>query len=91
MGRRSVKRVVPVVPYGHRIACGSLVPEPREQAVVAIVRDERARGTSFVRIARMLTERGFTTRTGKPFGSTAVYGIAKGLEEQAGVVMVCGR
>jgi len=72
-----VKRAVPVVPYGYRITAGLLMRDASEQAVISIIRDERARGTSFARIAEKLRGRGFTTRTGKPFGTTAVYTIAR--------------
>lgn len=72
-----MKRLVPVVPYGCRLEDGALVAEPREQEAIALVRDGRARDVSYQRLAEELRARGFTTRTGRPFGTSAVYAIAK--------------
>ena len=76
----AMMRLVPVVPYGYQIVDGSLVPEPREQEAIAIVRDGRARGVSFVKLAEELRERGATTRMGRPFRPSAVWTIAKALD-----------
>jgi hypothetical protein len=78
-----VKRDVPIVPYGYRLDSGALVPDPAEQAVIAIVRDGRARDVSFVRLAAELTARGYRTRGGKAFYQSAVFQIARALESQA--------
>lgn len=70
--------LVPVAPYGYRLDGGRTVPEPREQEVIAIVRDGRARGVSIAKLVAELNERGFTTRTGRPFYKSAVFLIAGG-------------
>lgn len=75
-------RLVPVAPYGYRIDGGRAVPELREQEVIAIVRDGRVRGVSFQRLAEELTARGYTTRESKPFYKSAVFVIAKALDEE---------
>ena len=77
-----MKRLVPIAPYGHQIAGSTLVPEPREQAVIAIVRDGRARGISLAKLAVDLATRGFRTRAGNAFSRTAVFTIAKAIEEE---------
>lgn len=85
-----MKRAVPVIPYGYRLSGGALVPDPREQEAVCIIRDEWARGTSFVRLARLLAKRGYTTRTGKPFMVSLAWEVAKGLEAVGAVVSLPG-
>ena len=77
-----MKRLVPIAPYGYQIAGSTLVPEAREQAVIAIVRDGRARGISLAKLAVELQARGYTTRAGNPFNDTAVFTIAKAIEEE---------
>lgn len=72
-----MKRTVRIAPYGYQLAGLGLAPEPREQEVIAIVRDGRARGVSYPKLAAELRARGFTTRTGRPFGTSAVYAIAR--------------
>jgi DNA invertase Pin-like site-specific DNA recombinase len=48
-------------------ADGALVEEPAEQAVLATVRDLRARGLAMRAIVASLEERGVRSRAGKPF------------------------
>ena len=70
-----MKRLVARAPYGWQLAGTGLAPEPREQAALAIVRDGRARGASYERIAEELRAQGYTTRTGRPMGAATVWTI----------------
>lgn len=80
-----MKRTVFVAPYGYRLD-GSR--DAAEQAVIAIVRDGRARGVSYERIAEELNERGHRTRGGTRFYVSAVFAIGR---EMAGAEVPEGR
>jgi DNA invertase Pin-like site-specific DNA recombinase len=53
------------VPLGFALVAGALVPDEREQAVIAQARELRAAGMSLREVASALDERGLRTRTGR--------------------------
>lgn len=66
-------------PYGFLFHKGKLIPDPREQLVIAVVREGRAHGISFERIAKDLNAQGRRTRLGKAFYAATVREIALAL------------
>lgn len=65
------------LPYGYRLVDDRqhLVPDPAEQAVIAVVRELRAHGLTTRAIARELNRRGLANRAGGRFGHTQVIRI----------------
>ncbi len=65
--KRSNHERVGAVPYGFNLAGDgtSLIPDEREQAVIAVIRSMRATGRSLPKIAAELTTRGVPTKTGR--------------------------
>lgn len=56
------------VPYGFDVdEKGRLIPNPREQEGLSLLRELRAVGQSFRGIGAELTARGFKTKSGKPW------------------------
>jgi len=65
-------------PYGYSATPdGTLVEVPAEQAVLARVREARARGCSLRAIVAELKAAALVSRTGRPFGLTQVARMAK--------------
>lgn len=71
------------VPYGYRIEVDArIVPDEQEQQVLGVIRElsELAVYKRSARsIARLLTERGISARSGKPFAPSTIHGILKQL------------
>lgn len=67
------------VPYGYMLAPDGckLLPEPREQKMVKLVRRLRAGGSSLRSIAAELEDRGFRPRTGKAWHAATIKQIAE--------------
>ncbi|MDA8307500.1 MAG: recombinase family protein [Deltaproteobacteria bacterium] len=65
------------IPYGFRLAEDRkhLLPDPAEQEVIGFIRECHKSCMGYNAIARMLTERGKKTRTGKDFQATQVMRI----------------
>ncbi len=63
------------VPYGFVADDGSLLPDPREQAVIAEIREWRDAGLSYNNIAGHLNERGIPAKHGGTWGAQTVYNI----------------
>ncbi|HEY9777693.1 MAG TPA: tyrosine-type recombinase/integrase [Planktothrix sp.] len=68
-------RHAPIPSYGWRYANGKLVPNESEQLVLTQMKELRAAGHTYRSIARILNERGLTTRTGKNWKSERVGGF----------------
>ena len=66
------------VPFGFAAKSdGRLVEDPREQAVIALVRELRAEGATVRGIVEALEARGVTGRTGRPLGLSQVHAVLK--------------
>jgi site-specific DNA recombinase len=65
------------VPYGYRAETGRLIPEPNEQRAIRRIRELRAEGYSYQRIADALSKEGIFTRKGTPFRETQIIRIWK--------------
>lgn len=66
------------VPFGFSAdAAGRLTPNVAEQEVIAVVRQRRASGVPFRAIEAELARAGLASRTGRPFGVTQVFRMAK--------------
>lgn len=66
------------VPFGFKAESdGRLVEEPRERAVIALVRELRAEGATVRGIVEALEARGVTGRTGRPLGLSQVHAVLK--------------
>lgn len=73
--RSEGRRWTRIAPYGFRFDGDCFKPEPAEIAVVAWVRELRARGLSLRAISSTLAEAGVVARCGKPFGPQALSSI----------------
>jgi DNA invertase Pin-like site-specific DNA recombinase len=64
-------------PYGFRLGEDGkrLVRDPQEQAVLAELREARARGSSYRQVRTHATTRGLVGRTGRPFTLQAVFAM----------------
>ena len=69
--------VVGQVPYGFTAVDGMLVPNEREQALLATVRDLRSAGLSMRAVAAELELRGWTNRKGNPIAYSQVARMLK--------------
>lgn len=67
------------VPFGFQLGSdgATLVPEPHEQEIVALIRELRDRGLSFRKIADELNVRSIASKEGGPWVHTAVARIVK--------------
>jgi DNA invertase Pin-like site-specific DNA recombinase len=64
------------VRFGYDVTlAGVLVPNPREQQAVALMRDLRGMGLSYPAIARELQDRGVRTKEGGPWLNTSVRSV----------------
>jgi DNA invertase Pin-like site-specific DNA recombinase len=77
--RRRGERVSRFAPYGFRFAGDgrTVEPEPNEQSILGRIRDARAAGVSFPRIARELNQDGLYTRSGSPWRWEYLRGIVR--------------
>jgi DNA invertase Pin-like site-specific DNA recombinase len=76
--RAKGRRVSRFPPYGFTILPGShLIPDPKEQAVLAEIFALSAAGRSLRGIARELLNRGIMARTGRPFGPQTLAQILR--------------
>ncbi len=66
------------VPYGYQLLDGELIAEAKEQAVMAIARELRARGLSLRSTARELDRRGIRARNGKIFAAQQIANMTGG-------------
>ena len=64
------------VPYGYDLVDGSLVENKTEQAVINLVAQYKSKGLSFRRIARVLSESGYRSRTGKALSAMSISRMA---------------
>ena len=64
-------------PYGYRCVEGSLEVIPEEMEVIQVIQRLKTEGESLRSIGKRLSERGITTRTGKPFLPEQVSRILK--------------
>jgi site-specific DNA recombinase len=64
-------------PYGYRSEDGKLIPEKTEQRAIRRMTELRAKGYSYRRIAKALTEEGIFTRKGTRFRETQVIRILR--------------
>ena len=64
------------VPYGYDLVDGSLVENKTEQSVINLVAQYKSKGLSFRRIARVLSESGYRSRTGKALSAMSISRIA---------------
>ena len=64
-------------PFGYRAEGGRLVADEAEQAVIATVREGRARGLTVRAIALELEQAGIVSRRGKPLHFTAVADMVR--------------
>jgi DNA invertase Pin-like site-specific DNA recombinase len=53
-------------PYGYKVEGGRLVPDDKEQAILACIQERRREGASLRGIVAALKAEGFTTRVGTP-------------------------
>lgn len=67
-------------PYGYRIADGSLVPEPAEQAALVRIAELRASGATLREIARELDSNGHKPKRGERWHPESVRRIVERLE-----------
>jgi len=67
-------------PYGYRIADGSLVPEPAEQAALVRIAELRASGATLREIARELDSKGHKPKRGERWHPESVRRIVERLE-----------
>jgi site-specific DNA recombinase len=63
-------------PYGFRLVNGEMLENTGEQAVLALVRNYRAKGLSLRKIAQALADKGFKSRGGKAFVLSSVARMA---------------
>lgn len=63
-------------PYGFQLVDGELVEHEAEQAVLALVKEYRAKGMPLRQIAQALADNGFKSRAGKPLHFQAVARMA---------------
>ena len=63
-------------PYGYRAEAGRLVIDESEQAVIARVREARARGLTIRAIVAELAAAGIVSRKGRPLTASAVHELA---------------
>jgi site-specific DNA recombinase len=61
--------------YGYRLADGALVPDPREQEGLDLIRSMRAEGASLRKIAAALTKAGFAPPSGSRWHATSVESV----------------
>ena len=71
-------------PYGYRVEDGRLVHDDAEQAVIAAVRDLRARKVTLRAIVTTLEARGVLSRAGTALGLTQVARIASDIDTDGG-------
>ncbi len=66
-------------PYGYRVGPDgvSLIEDDSEQTVILTVRELRAAGLSFRKVAEQLESRGFLSRTGRRLTHRAIANIVK--------------
>jgi site-specific DNA recombinase len=64
-------------PYGYRSVDGKLIPDAGEQRLIKRIKNLRAKGFSYQRIADSLAEKGIFTRKGTKFQATQVSRILK--------------
>jgi len=67
-------------PYGYRVADGSLVPEPAEQAALVRIAELRASGATLREIARELDSNGHKPKRGERWHPESVRRIVERLE-----------
>ena len=60
-------------PFGYHVLSGKLLPNPREQEALCLMRTLRLRGLSYYNIAKTLTEQGFISRAGTPYFGQTIY------------------
>ena len=63
------------IPYGYRTVTNedsTLVEDEREQEIIALIQDAKARGLSLRDISRELTAKDYTTRAGKIFSAESI-------------------
>ena len=65
--KRSNGKRIGTVPFGFDLAtdCSTLIPNEAEQAVIAEIRAMRSRGVKLQGIAKALTDKGVSTKTGR--------------------------
>lgn len=73
------------VRYGYRVGADgvSLIEDESEQAVILAVRELRAAGLSFRKVAEQLESRGFLSRTGRRLTHRAIANIERDAEQAA--------
>jgi hypothetical protein len=73
------------IAYGFALATDgkTLIHNEEEQSILRLIRQERARGFTFRKIATRLAECGIKNRNGKPFNFTAVHKMFRGQSQGA--------
>jgi len=77
--RQTFKNSAPP-PYGYCYLEGCLQKDPREYPILQIIEKQRQLGRTPTEIARHLSDRGFTTRIGKPWGQAHVFSLVQKLK-----------
>lgn len=77
--RTTGRRISRFAPYGFQLAPGGmlLVPEPHEQATLAVITALRASGLSLRAISRELAAQGTFARNGRPFAPSTLLRIVR--------------
>lgn len=74
-------------PYGFQVsATGKLEPNAAEEEIIQYARKLRANGASARFIAKQLNDRGWFSRSGKPFSISAVYNICAAVDKYSALV-----
>jgi site-specific DNA recombinase len=63
-------------PYGFQLINGQLIEHEAEQAVLALAQKYKAKGLSLRKIAQVLSEAGFKSRTSRVFDSSSIRRMA---------------